>query len=162
VVSENRMTKLTDRGFLDLPSEHGAPAPARYAVLPVPYEGTGSYESGIAAGPAAIIRASRQVELFDEELCGDFSQAGIVTCDAIEPADDPAEQMTRVKRAARKLLASNEFLPTIDGEHSIHTAVNPAWQNCAIPLPARSPVHWGVRTTLLTGDKEYGDGSQDE
>ena len=113
------MTSPSDGGFLDLPPDHGDPTTSRYVVLPVPYEGTVSYEPGTADGPAAIIRASQQVELFDEELCGDFSHAGIVTCDAIEPADDPAEQMERVKLAARGILASNEFLLAIGGEHSI-------------------------------------------
>ncbi|MBL7221216.1 MAG: agmatinase [Phycisphaerae bacterium] len=113
------MTQPTSIGFLDLPAARSNQTAARYAVLPVPYEGTVSYEPGTAAGPAAIIRASQQVELFDEEFSGDFSEAGIVTCDAIEPADDPAEQMERVKLAAREILGSNEFLLAIGGEHSI-------------------------------------------
>jgi len=65
------------------------------------------------------------VELFDEEFRGDFSHAGIVTCDAIEPAKDPAEQMSRGRLAARGILASNEFLLTIGGEHSITVSSRP-------------------------------------
>ena len=113
------MTQPTAKGSLDLPPEYSDHTAARYAVLPVPYEGTVSYEPGTAAGQEAIIRASRQVELFDEELAGDFSQAGTVTYDAIEPAHDPAEQMARVKLSAREILGSNEFLLAFDGEHSI-------------------------------------------
>ena len=80
--------------FLGLEPRHSDPATARYAVLPVPYEGTVTYEPGTAAGPAAIIKASRQVELFDEELGREFFEAGVATCPPVDPADDPAETRT--------------------------------------------------------------------
>ena len=105
--------------FLGLDGEHCDPATARYAVLPVPYEGTVSYEAGTSAGPAAVLAASRQVELFDEELLGEFHQAGIVTHSAVAPADDPAEQMRRVKLAAGAILEAGKFLLALGGEHSI-------------------------------------------
>ena len=41
---------------------------ARFVVLPLPYEKTTSYGQGTARGPRAILSASTQVELFDEEL----------------------------------------------------------------------------------------------
>ena len=37
-------------------------------ILPIPYEGTVSYGQGTREGPAAIISASKQVELYDREL----------------------------------------------------------------------------------------------
>src|SRR5262245_21791821 len=39
---------------------------AKFAVLPVPYDGTATYLKGTADGPDALIEASTQVELFDE------------------------------------------------------------------------------------------------
>ena len=51
--------------------EEAEPLPyarARVAVLPAPYEGTVSYGTGAAQGPAAILRASAQLEMYDEEL----------------------------------------------------------------------------------------------
>jgi agmatinase len=41
------------------------PADARVHVLPVPFDATTSYRKGAARGPAAVLQASRQVELFD-------------------------------------------------------------------------------------------------
>jgi agmatinase len=92
---------------------------ARYAVLPVPYEGTVTYERGTAAAPAAIIRASGQVEHFDEELLTAFASAGVATLPPVEAADSPAEQMRRVKAAAEPLVAAGKFLLALGGEHSI-------------------------------------------
>ncbi len=54
--------------FLGLPEELATAARARVWVLPIPYEGTTSYGAGTRHGPAAIIAASRQVELFDREF----------------------------------------------------------------------------------------------
>src|SRR5690606_38551618 len=41
---------------------------ARAVILPVPYEATTSFGAGTAGGPAAIIEASRYIELYDQEL----------------------------------------------------------------------------------------------
>src|SRR5215218_6685794 len=46
---------------------------SRVAVLPVPFERTTSYGKGTTAGPAAILRASQAMELYDEELGGEHS-----------------------------------------------------------------------------------------
>ena len=103
---------------MNLGPEFCPPQEARYAILPVPYEGTVSYMKGTALGPAAVIDASTQVEEFDEELLGDFRGAGIVTLPAIPPAETPEEQMVRVESAAREAM-KDKFLLTIGGEHSI-------------------------------------------
>jgi len=46
------------------------PARARVHVLPVPFDATTSYRKGAARGPAALLQASRQVELFDAGSTG--------------------------------------------------------------------------------------------
>ena len=105
--------------FLGLDAAHSDPATSRYAVLPVPYEGTVSYRPGTAAGPAAILEASRQVELFDEELGRELASPGVATLPPVAPAASPAEQMLRVKEAARPIVRAGRFLLTLGGEHSI-------------------------------------------
>jgi agmatinase len=49
---------------------------ARVVLLPVPWDATTSYRAGTANGPAAILAASRQVDLFDLEL-GRLYEPGI-------------------------------------------------------------------------------------
>jgi agmatinase len=51
-------------GIYGLP--HG-PEDARVVLVPVPWEATVSYGSGTADGPAAILKASRQVDLLDRD-----------------------------------------------------------------------------------------------
>jgi len=40
---------------------------SKFAIIPVPYERTVSYGGGTEKGPQAILNASPQVELWDEE-----------------------------------------------------------------------------------------------
>jgi agmatinase len=56
------------------------PDEARVILVPVPWEPTTSYRRGTARGPAAILHASRQVDLFDVQT-GRPYQAGIAMLD---------------------------------------------------------------------------------
>src|SRR5687767_15883858 len=40
---------------------------SRVVIVPVPFEATTSYGGGTSKGPAAVLEASRQVDLFDHE-----------------------------------------------------------------------------------------------
>jgi len=55
----------TDSGIFGLPH---AEAEAALVYLPVPWEATTSYGGGTSRGPAAILEASRQVDLYDLEV----------------------------------------------------------------------------------------------
>ena len=51
-----------DSGLFGLPN---GPEEALVHVLGVPFEATTSYRGGTAHGPAAVLAASRQIDLFD-------------------------------------------------------------------------------------------------
>ena len=53
-------------------------AKAKVAILPIPYESSTSYGGGTNQGPAAIIEASRHMELWDLELGQDVSRLGFL------------------------------------------------------------------------------------
>lgn len=67
----------THDGIFGLPDR---PEEARVVLLPVPWEPTTSYGKGAARGPGAILRASRQIDLFDLET-GRPYEAGIAMLD---------------------------------------------------------------------------------
>ena len=70
-----------DSGVFGLPY---TPEQAKVVLLPVPFEATTSYGGGTADGPAAVLSASKQVDLFDLDT-GKPYEAGIAMLD--EPAD---------------------------------------------------------------------------
>jgi arginase family enzyme len=68
---------MPPRNFLGIPAENSKLATSPYVILPVPYEETATYGKGTQYAPAAIIAASQEVELFDDELGREPYLAGI-------------------------------------------------------------------------------------
>jgi agmatinase len=113
------MTSLPNN-FLGLPPRYSNYRRARFAVLPIPYDATTSFQAGTREGPAAIIRASQQVELFDEELETECHKAGVATLDPLMPnMAGPKAMHEDVFAAAKKIVRDGKFLIGLGGEHSI-------------------------------------------
>jgi agmatinase len=113
------MTTLPNN-FLGLPPRYSNYRRARFAVLPIPYDATTSFQAGTREGPAAIIRASQQVELFDEELETECHKAGVATLDPLMPnMAGPQAMHEDVFAAARRIVRDGKFLIGLGGEHSI-------------------------------------------
>jgi len=132
--------------FLDLEPEHSDAASARAAVLPLPYEKTTSYGTGTARGPAAIIAASQQVEVFDE-LRGrtPAEDLGIATLDAFTPsAKTPEACVDEIEAAVAAELRDGRLLCALGGEHALSVGVARALAKaggddlCAVVLDAHS------------------------
>lgn len=110
--------------FLALPPKYSDYKSARFAVLPIPYDSTVSYQNGTRRGPEAIICASHQTELFDDELEGEFFKAGIATLDAVEQNSTSAEAMHEdIFSVAKKIVRDGKFLFGLGGEHGVSSAL---------------------------------------
>jgi len=93
---------------------------ARAVILPVPYDRTATYRKGAAAGPAALIAASCNLELYDEELGLDTYRVGIHTAQPVSGNDVPPETMVRqVEEAVSRYLEQGKLVVTVGGEHSV-------------------------------------------
>ncbi|MEE8515539.1 MAG: agmatinase [Alphaproteobacteria bacterium] len=94
---------------------------ARAVIVPFGLEATVSYGGGTAKGPAAIIEASHQVELFDEELWREpFRDWGIVTL--TEPAIDGgsvAAALDQLAGITSAVVEDRKFPLVLGGEHSL-------------------------------------------
>lgn len=117
------MPTLPDKlpnNFLGLEPRYSDYRKARFAVLSVPYDSTTSFRAGARMGPAAIITASQQVELFDEELGGEFYRCGVATLDPLMPEMSGPEAMHEaVFQYVRPVVRDGKFPLTLGGEHSI-------------------------------------------
>lgn len=96
---------------------------ARVLVLPVAYEGTVSYGAGTEEGAMAIVDASRNMELYDEETDAEVYKIGIHTLDEFKPRDTPEDMMKALYESAKEILKSDKFLCMLGGEHSISAPV---------------------------------------
>lgn len=112
------------QNFLGLPQRYCDYARSRFVVLPIPYDSTTSFQTGTREGPAAIIRASQQVELFDEELEAECHKAGVATLDPLTPNMSGPEAMHEdIFQTARHVVRDGKFLFGLGGEHSISSGL---------------------------------------
>jgi len=96
---------------------------ARVFVLPVSYEGTVSYGTGTGAGAMAIVDASRNMELYEEETDSEVYKIGIHTLDEFKPRPTPDEMMSDLYEHATDILRRDKFLCMLGGEHSVSAPI---------------------------------------
>ena len=93
---------------------------AKFVVLPVPYDSTMSYGSGSRDGPDTIIRASRHIELYSEELGFSPADAGIYTLEQLEPdVSGPEAMVKRIAREVSIIIDDGKVPLLLGGEHTV-------------------------------------------
>src|SRR5690625_5081551 len=115
---------------LGMEPEHSHPESSQVLILPVPYEATTSYGGGTGCGPAAILEASRYIELYDQELDSEPYEVGIATLPYLELSGAGPEAAIRELRTAYDALLAaypDRFIITLGGEHSISSAPILSW-----------------------------------
>ena len=106
--------------FLGLPDDLSGFEAARVRVLPLPFEATVSYGNGTAHGPAAIIEASQQVELYDREHDSEpATRYGVHTLPPLSLPDDPAAAVAAIADAVARLAEPGRLVVGLGGEHTV-------------------------------------------
>jgi len=110
-----------NENFLRLEDTFANFAKAQSVVLPVPYEATTTYNRGTVNGPAAILAASHQVELYDEELDREPFTVGVATLPPVQFQDNPDHEaaLDAIGERGRAVMQTGKFLLSLGGEHSI-------------------------------------------
>jgi agmatinase len=75
-----------------------APDDSKVVIVPVPFEATTSYGGGTSNGPAAVLEASKQVDLFDQETGRPYAR-GIAMLDI-------PKKVERWNRDAKRIAAT--------------------------------------------------------
>ncbi len=114
------MPEFYPNNFGGLPPELSSLGSSRFVVLSLPYEVTTSYAKGTKFGPKAIIEASRNMELYDEEVGFEPSDAGIHTTeDLLFHETAPEAMVTTVEEAVLHYLRMGKFVVSLGGEHGL-------------------------------------------
>lgn len=98
-------------------------------IFPVPFERTTSYKKGTVYGPEAILKASAEVEFYDEELESETFTSGIHTMQEIKCRGSTEKFFEKIRMTADNLLRSGKFIVALGGEHSITPALVQAHKN---------------------------------
>ena len=120
--------------FLDLDSEAAGDPAAPYAVLPLPYERTVTYGAGTVRAPAAILRASREIDDFDEELMASIDlTVQTLPAPALDGLSDE-NALAAIRKVAEGVLRERRFLLALGGEHTVTGALTAAAKDVFGPL----------------------------
>jgi agmatinase len=131
--------------FGDFEEEYTAYNRARIALLPVPYDRTSTWGKGADRGPAALLAASKPLELYDIETGAEVYRQGIYTDAPLVERGAPERMVRRSRARAAKLMADGKFVVTIGGEHSV--SVGPILA-CAERVPGLSVLQLDAHSDL--------------
>ena len=96
------------------------PATARVIIIPAPLEYSVCYIKGTEHGPQAILDASSQMELYDEELNWCPIEVGVHTRPALDyHGMDHTAALKATGDAVREVLVRGQLPFTLGGEHSL-------------------------------------------
>jgi agmatinase len=89
-------------------------------IVPFGLENSVSYQGGTSFGPQAIIKASHEVELFDEYFWKEpFRDFGIATLEEPKISQNLPQALRQLENITEEILQQNKFPMILGGEHSI-------------------------------------------
>jgi agmatinase len=122
MTTETKMEEvILEKRFGGIAADWAGLKKSRSVIIQAPYEGTVTYGKGTSKGPEAIVDASTNMELFDDELNVETYKTGIYTSPPLEfgPGAGPEAALGKVEEAARHVFHANKFPVILGGEHSI-------------------------------------------
>ena len=106
------------KGFLGI--DNKSSVKEKVVVIPFGLEKTVSYGSGTSKGPKEIIKASHQVELFDEDLNKEpYKYIGIKTLKPFPIKKNIIDALKQIENINKLLLDKKKFPLVLGGEHSL-------------------------------------------
>ena len=106
------------KGFLGIDNKFNFKE--KVVVVPFGLEKTVSYGGGTKNRPKEIIKASHQVELFDEELNKEpYKEIGIKTLEPLSIKKKIEDALNQLSEINEKIISEGRFPLVLGGEHSI-------------------------------------------
>jgi agmatinase len=143
-----------EQSFLDpVRADAGDPGSARAVVIPFGLEASVSYGCGTAAGPAAILAASQQLELYDDELeCEPYLDYGVAALREAVVAQPIEAALAQLQGLIEAVLDAGKFPLVLGGEHTLTVA----------PVRALAARHKHLVVLHLDAHADLRDGYQGE
>lgn len=116
--------------YAGIPEEYANPATAKIVIIPVPYDGTSTWQKGADKGPKAFIEASENMELYDIETDSEVYKQGVFLAEEIIENSSPEAVVHKVHQETKKYINRNKFVTVFGGEHSISIGTIRAFNEC--------------------------------
>jgi agmatinase len=103
---------------------------SKIVLIPVPYDGTSTWQKGADKGPEAFLNASENMELYDIETQTEVYKQGVFLADAVTENTSPEQMVEAVHQEVKTYIKKNKFVTTFGGEHSISIGTIRAFNEC--------------------------------
>ena len=108
-----------NRTYAGIPENYAKLETANVVLIPVPYDGTSTWQKGADKGPNTFLNASENMELYDIETDSEVYKQGIYLAEPITVNATPEAMADAVHQETKSYIKKNKFVTVFGGEHSI-------------------------------------------
>jgi len=108
-----------NRTYAGIPENYAKLETANVVLIPVPYDGTSTWQKGADKGPNTFLNASENMELYDIETDSEVYRQGIYLTEPITVNASPEAMVDVVHQETKYYIKKNKFVTVFGGEHSI-------------------------------------------
>jgi agmatinase len=121
---------MNKRTYAGIPEQYAKIETSKIVLIPVPYDGTSTWQKGADKGPEAFLNASDNMELYDIETDSEVYKKGIHLADAVTENSSPEKMVEAVHAVTKTFIRKNKFVTIFGGEHSVSIGTIRAFNEC--------------------------------
>ena len=110
---------MSKKNYAGIPDKYARIDEAKVVLIPVPYDGTSTWQKGADKGPDAFLEASENMELYDIETRSEVYKKGVYLAPAVTEDASPEKMVEAVYKTTKNYIAQDKFVTLFGGEHSI-------------------------------------------
>ena len=110
---------MKTKTYAGIPEKYTSLETAKIVLIPVPYDGTSTWQKGADKGPEAFLHASENMELFDIETGTEVYKQGVYLAQPVTEKTTPESMVDAVHKETKKYIEKGKFVTIFGGEHSI-------------------------------------------
>ena len=110
---------MNKTNYAGIPDKYARLEDAKVVLIPVPYDGTSTWQKGADKGPEAFLQASENMELFDIETRSEPYKKGVYLAPAVLENSSPEKMVDAVYKTTKNYINQGKFVTLFGGEHSI-------------------------------------------
>lgn len=110
---------MSKKNYAGIPDKYARIDEAKVVLIPVPYDGTSTWQKGADKGPDAFLNASENMELYDIETRSEVYRQGIYLAPPVTEDSSPEKMVEAVYKTTKNYIKQDKFVTLFGGEHSI-------------------------------------------